>query len=670
MEFNQLIPKSSCTESKELLNTAQYIPKGKDFDSFKTRHKRKLAYLMSCLCLWSSRLLTNSELFTKPASFKDLGGVYETSVKSECTACLALPDPEDPWIIRMHVNVSIAKTMLINIDMRNLVTKDLIDRYGLDRITSAYMYIIHCFTAFNQKNTCFFHIDDDKKLEAARDRVESGNYELPKWEYMYLDLEHNDSAMSSEIWESTTTHKIKDNKIVIDNTDLPLPINRIPYPQIDMDKVEDRFYNLFAYLLKTQKIIGEDIETTGLDIFQDTIVSMGFSFDTKVGFYVSLDHAMPPSKALYIGERGVIRSLAHSGIYLRSKYEDSSTIKNAIRYMDTYGENAKNISRKNFVDIINTLKSKLNIFHNAKFDYNVILTETGTALPIFIDTMLAHYVARPGFDDPVRDKRGLKIIAQKELGVPGWKADLKRYKNAEKDLAAAYNVRDTCYMLAIALRLQHSLDSMHKLFYDVEMKFLPVLMHAEREGVGLDVDKLKKIEAELKEKMDRIETKFQSIYNSEMEDTVLYNETLPSEDRLPIKAFNINSGPILKDLFYTKMGIIPPRKCPLCGNRHNEEHFECTNESCDNYGQPDSAILAFSTPTGDPSLDKFALKGLLKFGVEEAKELMEYRAASKLVSSYTNLDEKLHPLTGKLHPSYHQARTATGRLSSSRPNFQ
>lgn len=642
------------TEQKSVQSSNfKFVQRPEYINTFKARHKTELNNLMSCLTLWPSRILNDTELFRKPTTFQHLGGIYNTSKQSKATSCLVLPDKSNALLMRAYV-VLAGQGMLVNIDLRGLVSEELLSRYSEKDIVTAYLYTVYCLTFFNQKNTFFVHIDDDTKLKAALDRVAKGTFELPCYEYIYLDLIDNLNVFNEPIWESTHSTGISNNKMVVYDKNVALP-SSINLPEIDMSSYESKMYDLYAFMLHTQDIIGSDIETTGLDVFLDKIVSFGSAFGSKLGFYISRAHRIPKVKPLYIGEKGALRSTANTSSQLR-QLGFSDPIKNGIRYLNTLGDSKNNISGEMLREIVSILKKKKNIFHNAKFDYNVILTETGISLPIYIDTMLAHYVGRPGYDDPSRDKRGLKIIAQKELNVPDWKADITKCQAEEKDLVAAYNARDCCYMMGIAMSLQPTLDKIPKLFFDVEMAFLPVLMHAEREGIGLDVTQLKDIEKSLLEKMDKIEKEFKTLYEENSQQTD--------------KAFNINSTPILKDLFYNKMGIVPPKKCKNCGKKHSYDDTVCHNESCEQFGVEGSAPMAHATPAGDPSLDKFALGTLASMGIDAAKNLKEYRAASKLTSSYTNLDTKLHVLDGKLHPSYNQARTATGRLSSSNPNFQ
>ena len=77
------------------------------------------------------------------------------------------------------------------------------------------------------------------------------------------------------------------------------------------------------------------------------------------------------------------------------------------------------------------------------------------------------------------------------------------------------------------------------------------------------------------------------------------------------------------------------------------------------------------TPGGAPSTNEEVLVELAEQGYELPQVILDYRTLAKLKSTYTDkLPQMVSPLTGRVHTSYHQAVTATGRLSSSDPNLQ
>lgn len=639
MDFSQFSLESTGS-SKKVNSAVHIVPQEHRLSSIRARHEKELNAFMACSVIKAGELLVKTRLFTQPAEYRDIASVYSQSYASRIEDVLTLPDPNDDNVV--YVYYKVAHVWMMNpISLRDLVGNDPELTKDIKEVRRWYLYVMNCLTWFKQATTLFVNIDSDEKIQKARDRVASGKFDLPSNEFVYMGmtlskLEIGEIFSSSKLLGVSAIGKTS----VVGTKEIPTSLE---FPEVDMDGIEDRLYNLFVYLTETQSLIGIDVETTGLDTLTTELVSFGIGVDTKIGFYVSTAHGIPKTKALYIGEKGVIRHIANMKLY-------GHPIKNSTRYLNMCGSNANNITSACLRDIISRLKQKKLILHNAKFDYGVLLSQTGIRLPVFMDTMLAHYISRPGYDDLSRDKRGLKHIVVQELGVPSWKVDLKQYKLEHKDLAAAYNVRDICYMLGMAFIMEFSLRKIWPLF-EIEMNFLPVLIHAERTGICLDVKKLKQIETDLKFKMEDIVSEFSRMYKE--------GET-----------FNINSGPMIKDLFFNRMGVVPIRKCTACSKRHQHPDTKCHNEDCELFGVEGSTVLQYATPAGEASLDKHALGALAKAGVTQAKRLMEYRAASKLVTSYTNLDTKLHPMDGMLHPTYNQARTATGRLSSSNPNFQ
>lgn len=616
----------------------KYVKPGKDLGSYLGRHKEAVRFLMFSLAKGPCDVLVQTEMFRKPWSHADIADIYTYSKESGATRLLILPHKTEDWIVAAHITLG-AEDLVFVFDLKTLVSEDFRKTVSWAEFQKLYFYIVNCWTAFNPENTWFFHIDDDTLLEKALANVKSGVFDLPGNEFIYL----GQAALSFNwpaVWSSGRVIEWKDGVAQAQEGD-PELLKGIAFPDVDSSGLEERFYNLFAFLLLNQEIHGLDTETTGLDTLRDKVVSIGIADDAHLGFYISVAHTRTKTRTLAVGEMGVLRQMAKVSADLRAR--GMAEPSNFAPLLNVLGDNTKNISRRVLMDVLMPiLKTKKLVYHNSKYDYSMMWTETGIKLPIYFDTMVAHYVARPGFDDPHRDKRGLKVIAVNELGVRNWKGDIIKCQAEHKDLVGAYNTRDCCYMNGISYILWPSLQPIWRLFQDVEMQFTPLIANAEREGICLDVKMLKQIEKDLKLKMAGIVKEFSEIGG---------------------EGFNINSGQQLSALFFDKMQIVPIRKCQKCTVQH-----QTGEEKCPKCGG-DSPIKR-ATPAGKPSLDKIALDDMAKTGVEAAKKLKEYRAASKLVTSYTNLDTKVHVVDGHLHPTYNQTRTASGRLSSSSPNFQ
>jgi DNA polymerase I len=150
----------------------------------------------------------------------------------------------------------------------------------------------------------------------------------------------------------------------------------------------------------------------------------------------------------------------------------------------------------------------------------------------------------------------------------------------------------------------------------LEVPLVPVLSRMERNGVGIDSDKLRRQSVELAKQMHKLEQQAYEIAGHN---------------------FNLGSPKQIGEIFFNEL------KLPVVSK----------------------------TPKGAPSTAESVLVELAEQGHELPAVILEHRGLSKLKSTYTDkLPEMVNPLTGRLHTSYHQAVAATGRLSSSDPNLQ
>ncbi|MBM4446603.1 MAG: DNA polymerase I [Chloroflexi bacterium] len=257
------------------------------------------------------------------------------------------------------------------------------------------------------------------------------------------------------------------------------------------------------------------------------------------------------------------------------------------------------------------------IAQNGKFDMTV-LAEYGIRLEnLSFDTMIAAYLLG-------EKSIGLKALAFNKLGVEMTPiTDLigKGAKQLSMAMATIEQVTDyACADADITLRLKSVLDAelrkegLWQLFSEVEMPLVPVLVDMERNGVAIDVELLRDMSHSLGKEMLRLEAE---VYNS-----LGYR-------------FNINSSQQLSRILYEEIRLPKPRK----------------------------------TKSGY-STEASALEELK--GTHPIIELvLQYRQLAKLKSTYTDAFPALvNPKTGRLHTSFNQTGTTTGRLSSSEPNMQ
>jgi DNA polymerase-1 len=292
-------------------------------------------------------------------------------------------------------------------------------------------------------------------------------------------------------------------------------------------------------------------------------------------------------------------------------------------YMPVGHRGLSQISQLPLAQVITKLKPVLEdakipkIAQNGKFDMTV-LAEYGINLKnLTFDTMLAAYLLG-------EKSIGLKALAFNKLGVEMTPiTDLigKGAKQLSMDMATIEEVADyACADADITLRLKSVLDTelreegLWQLFSEIEMPLVPVLVAMERNGVAIDVELLRDMSNSLGKDMLRLEAE---IYNS-----LGYR-------------FNINSSHQLSRVLYEELKLPKPRKTKS----------------------------GYTTEAS--SLEE--LKGAHPI----IELILQYRQLAKLKSTYTDAFCSLvNPKTGRLHTSFNQTGTTTGRLSSSEPNLQ
>ncbi len=265
--------------------------------------------------------------------------------------------------------------------------------------------------------------------------------------------------------------------------------------------------------------------------------------------------------------------------------------------------------------------SRAKVGQNLKFDLNILARYGITLRGIAHDTMLASYVL-----DSTAASHGMDALAQKHLGyatihfedVAGKGRKQITFDQVTVETAAQYAAEDA----DITLRLQQTLwpqvqanPQFVQLYQELELPLIPVLARMERTGVMLDCGLLAQHSAELAQRLAVLELNA--------------HETAGRQ-------FNLSSPKQLGAILFEELGLPVVRK----------------------------------TPKGEPSTSEDVLEQL---AAEHPlpRLLLEHRSLSKLKSTYTDALPKLvNPTTGRLHTSYHQAVTATGRLSSSDPNLQ
>lgn len=266
-------------------------------------------------------------------------------------------------------------------------------------------------------------------------------------------------------------------------------------------------------------------------------------------------------------------------------------------------------------------EKKCKVGHNLKYDSEVLANYGINLAGIAFDTMLESYVlnstaTRHDMDTLAERHLHYKTISFEEVAGKG--AKQITFNQVPLESAAFYAAEDADITLKLHQHFWPLLQALPKqktVFETIEMPLVPVLVRMERSGVLIDSESLALQSVELGKRLVEIETEAYQLAG---------------------QSFNINSPKQLQEILYTQL------KCPVLEK----------------------------TPTGQPSTAESVMQQLAE-DYELPKIILEYRSLSKLKSTYTDkLPQQINPKTGRIHTSYHQATTSTGRLSSSDPNLQ
>ena len=264
----------------------------------------------------------------------------------------------------------------------------------------------------------------------------------------------------------------------------------------------------------------------------------------------------------------------------------------------------------------------LKIGQNIKYDAEVLHRHGITLQGIHFDTMIASYVLDPGLRQHNLDYLAQHYLNHRMIGyheVVGKGKKERSFSEVDVDRAAEYSCEDADITLRLSGILAERLrsDGNESLFHDLEMKLLPVLMDMELTGIRIDVRFFREMSHRLSEQLRGIERE-------------IYREAGME--------FNINSPQQLGEVLFEKLNL-PVQKKTARTRRY--------------------------------STDVKVLKKLAALPFRIPGLILRYRTLSKLKSTYLDALVKMaDPDTGRIHTSFNQAVTATGRLSSSNPNLQ
>jgi len=258
--------------------------------------------------------------------------------------------------------------------------------------------------------------------------------------------------------------------------------------------------------------------------------------------------------------------------------------------------------------------------HNAKFDMTILAQHGMPVEGVTVDTMIAAWILEPsgrgiGLKNQAWQRLGVEMTEIEELIGKG--AKQISMDQVKIDSVTPYACADADMTLRLADVLLPELERQQqsKLFYEIEMPLVPVLVNIETHGMMVDMLYLEEMGRNISQKLDELEA---AIY------------------RDAGRSFNIKSTQQLAKVLFDELGLAAKGR----------------------------------TRTGSTSTDVEALEQL-RDEHPIIEKILEYRQYEKIRSTYVDALIKLvHPRTGRVHTSFNQTSTITGRLSSSDPNLQ
>lgn len=277
-----------------------------------------------------------------------------------------------------------------------------------------------------------------------------------------------------------------------------------------------------------------------------------------------------------------------------------------------------------FVNIFKPLYENpeiMKVGQNIKYDYEVLMNYGVEIQGKMFDTMIAHYLIQPELYHNI-DYLAEVYLHYQTVHIEDLIGPKGKNQKSMRDLAPSEVYEYAAEDADITLRLKNVLEpklkelNLEELFWNVEMPLVPVLAHMEMNGVCIDTNTLKETSVNLTNRLTEIE---RHIYE------------------LAGESFNIASPRQVGEILFGKMKIVDKPKKTKTGQYVTSEE------------------VLQQLRSKSPIID----------------EILNYRGLKKLLSTYVDsLPKLINPRTGRIHASFNQAITSTGRLSSSDPNLQ
>ena len=263
----------------------------------------------------------------------------------------------------------------------------------------------------------------------------------------------------------------------------------------------------------------------------------------------------------------------------------------------------------------------IKVGHNIKFDIQVLHKYNIKVLSPIYDTMVAHYLINPDMRhnlDTLSESylNYSPISIESLIGKKGKNQVSMRDVSIDKITNYASEDADITLQLKSVFDKEIEVNNLNKIFYDIEIPIINVLSEMEIEGIKIDTSYLKKLDKEFEEDLGKLK---KEIFKKSGEE------------------FNLNSPKQLGEILFDKLKLVSKPK---------------------------------KTKTGQYSTSEDVLSSLAN-DHKIIENILEWRSLDKLQNTYVkSLPKEVSSLTGRVHSSFNQTVTTTGRLSSNNPNLQ
>jgi DNA polymerase-1 len=451
-------------------------------------------------------------------------------------------------------------------------------------------------------------IDINVPLEIDLHHLSAKPKDIGKLRQLYTELEFRSLLSRLVPEESPVDSSIEFNPV------------QLEYATIETDPhtyhlvATEKEFELFLAKLKKVKLLSFDTETTGTDPLCAELVGLSFAFTPGEAWYIALTSPNGSDAAINHQPHDLFTTPDPSPLSVKKK---KSSKDDQEKETGPGSGLPLNVVLKSISPIISNPEIK-KIGQNIKYDALVMATHGVELQGIGFDTMIANYVLRPdaqhNLDALAKEHLNYQMISYDEL--TGMGKNRKELRDIPIKKVADYSAQDADITLRLSKILQDKLEKekLLQLYEDVELPLVDVLKNMEQKGVALDIDFLSDLSKELERILDNLTG---DIYATAGE------------------KFNINSTQQLSKILFEKLKLSVVRKTKT----------------------------GFSTDVG--------VLEALRHEHSIVEKLLDYRQLQKLKSTYVDaLPTLINPRTHRVHTSYNQTVTTTGRLSSSDPNLQ